>query len=211
VRIFGIALVFIFMSSMTMSQGVDLSPKGKRVILHADIELSNVQQVTLEKMSSESDFYGAISVDQSSRSARGMYYFTNVNTLKAAQNMTLQFCRAKSKQPDQCILLASIVPDNRPTNSALPTLSNSGLTALKRFLSEANQNPYGAFAASDLGSFGWVLKRETREQAETDALEICQKYLANDSSGQLSRKQRKSLFDLRNNPCRVLSVAKPKN
>lgn len=208
-RMLGIAFILSFMSSIAVAQEIDLSLKGKKVIHHVDIELSKTQQIMLAKFARRRDFYAAITVDQSPRSARSMSFFSNINSLNVAQDMAMRLCRVITNQPDQCILLASIVPENMPATSTSPTLSVEKLGALKEFLEwPTDPNRYSAFAANDVWVHGWAFERFTQKQAETDALQFCEKRAANVVYRQVPRKWRKSVIG-DSDRCKIIYVAKP--
>jgi hypothetical protein len=137
-----------------------------------------------------------------------MSFISSVNSLEAAQGMAMRYCQLKTNQPDQCILLASIVPENFSTKSTSTTLSFETLEGFKEFLKKDDPSRYGAFAANEVWIYRWVTDRLSQKQAEADALQACEKAAANVVYRQVPRKWRKSVVGA-SDRCKVMYVSKP--
>lgn len=212
-----IAILFVFavlvaaFSPAVYAQNIDLTLTGKQVILHVDVQMSRSQKRALSRFKKKANFYAAVAMNRSDLSDSATGAVWNVNNLKEAQKMAMRSCQVKTTQPEQCVLVASIVPVNRSQKPSRVTLTFKSLGRFQLFL-DAHMVKYfthfTAFAANETWGWGASVSTSSMADAKKKALGYCQKR-AQKSGKNRSEKWRKAVIDPRKNRCKILHTLKP--
>ena len=197
-------------TELTADPVVDLKGKGRKLIFHTDVEFDRKERQRVKKFQKEATFYGAIAVDLPSRGKDGVGATWGYNSLEIAQQHALKYCRSKTTQPGaNCVLLLSVVPATKSKGSFKETLSRKSLDGFAGMLERMEKRPkeYAAFAASNFYNWGWAI-RETKKQAQTDALNIC---IGGTKKAAARKKEdwARVKIDPKTNKCRVLQTFSP--
>ena len=158
------------------AQTIDEGALGKKIVLHLDVELTHKQQRRLDRFLKKADYYGALAANVTDLRDNAFGAAWNYNSLKAATHVAMASCRYKAKDPSDCVLLATVVPENR---SKLPReaqmLSHSALRGFGQMQYDQldNTQSYYALASSPLGTWEGFRSEISLADAKRQALTAC--------------------------------------
>lgn len=206
----GVVAVWLLVTgSVSSAEEVWMSPKGKKVLLHSQVELSPAQKKDARKFRNV-DFFAAMAINTVNRTYEATGAAHGYHDLKLAQETALRSCRYKAASPSDCTLYMSVVPGNFDQRSKTLSLSEHASEIYGDLLkwSKWNTNGYRALAISERRAFGWSGREKRRERAVSTALEKCEKAVEKTLASGSSRPEgwRKFVFGGKRPVCRVVSV-----
>lgn len=142
--------------------------------------------------------------------AWGSYH--SLHSLALAQSTAKKNCRHFANSPENCRLMASVVPNNRPPASEGTGLSKDATAFLRDVMPKVRKNPiaFRAFATNDYFSFGWSGNAASAQEAEAKAVDYCATS-AKSTMMHYSEDRRSQTIDPDRNICRVRFVLSPAN
>lgn len=189
------------------AQSLDAKAKGKKILLHLDVQMTNAQKKRLNGFKNRASFYGALALNPDDLRDEAFGASWGRHSLKAAQDMALRSCEYKSGTQGRCVLLASIVPGNRPPAPEGWGLSHNATKIYRDWSRWLDRNKHGVavFATNMYSAWAWAQSDVSQAEAEAKALSICREEAAATGRGN-SAAWISASVDAEANTCRVRQV-----
>lgn len=158
------------------AQEIDTEARGKNVILLQDVELTRKQKRRLGQFQKKVSFYGALAVNLGDLSDDAFGAAWERNSLEAAKDYALRSCRNKASDPTQCVLLAAVVPGNKPPAPEAQMLSRSAIGGYEDMVKDREFHPdfHYALVTAPEGAWVWRESYLSAEAAIAQAMERCE-------------------------------------
>ncbi|CUH76262.1 hypothetical protein TRM7557_00796 [Tritonibacter multivorans] len=194
------------------AQTVDVDARGKQLVLHQDVDLTRKQQRRLDRFLKKADFYGALAANVTDLRDEAFGAAWNKHSLKAATSIAMDSCRHKAKTPSDCVLLATVVPENRtklPPESQM--LSARALREYEYMLLERLDAPnaYFAMATNMKETWAWRVSEKSLADAKTKALQGCRENVKSGKKGKPSAWD-KATYKAEHDVCRIRAILMPR-